>query len=325
MSVATIGQGAAEGVAADRPTFSVIVPSYARTEQAMACIGSLRAQRYPAERFEIVFVDDGSPETVTRTLRAAFADIGNLQYLQQSNAGPASARNAGAHRARGRFLVFLDDDCRAPPEWLEQADRACGEHPAAMVGGPIDNALTDQPCAQASQLLVDFLYRWFDPAHGRPRFFCSSNLIVPREDFFALGGFDVRFPLAAAEDRHFCLSWDHSGRPSVLAPRVRIDHHHSMTLSRYLRQHVNYGRGAYQLHRVQRADRQSAPRLESLRFYIGLIGFPWTRGGQRGRLRLSALLILAQVGNVWGYWRAARTARTGDGAGELPGRAGQRG
>jgi len=101
-----------------------------------------------------------------------------------------------------------------------------------MIGSPIDNALIDQPCAEASQLLVDFLYRWFDPARGRARFFCSSNLIVPRDAFAALGGFDARFPMAAAEDRYFCLRWSETRRPSVLAPAVSVTHHHAMSLSR---------------------------------------------------------------------------------------------
>jgi len=151
--------------------FSIIVATYARPDELRACLQSLQNLDPDGPSHETVVVDDGSPQPVdTQALP------GPLQLLRQPNAGAGAARNRGAQSACGRRLVFLDDDCRVPRDWLVNLDRACRAHPNAMIGGRTRNALEDNLYSAASQFLVDQLYSALNA--GRARFFTANNLCV---------------------------------------------------------------------------------------------------------------------------------------------------
>src|SRR5205085_2187047 len=99
------------------PFFSIIIPTYARLERLAICLGALARLEYPRDRFEVIVVDDGSdrsPESVISNFRDRF----NIILLKQSHAGPATARNAGARKAKGDLLAFTDDDCEPASDWL---------------------------------------------------------------------------------------------------------------------------------------------------------------------------------------------------------------
>jgi hypothetical protein len=80
-----------------------------------------------------------------------------------------------------------------------------------------------------------------------------------------------------------------------------VRHTHSLGLRTFVRQHLNYGRGAFHLH-VARDRRGVAPiRIESNGFYSRLIGHPLGKGGGGRAAALSALLFTSQVAYVCGY------------------------
>ncbi|MGL5923098.1 glycosyltransferase family A protein, partial [Chroococcidiopsis sp.] len=98
--------------------FSIIIPTYNRPERLLSCLKSIAQLNYPPDRFEVIVVDDGSEMPIEPVI-ASFRKQLNLTAIAQQNAGPANARNTGATRARGKFLVFTDDDCMPAPEWLK--------------------------------------------------------------------------------------------------------------------------------------------------------------------------------------------------------------
>ena len=106
-----------------RPEFpvSVIVPYYAQLEELGRTLAALEGQTWPRELFEVVVVDDGSPEPlaeVGRSLleRAPFA----VRAVRQEDLGfgLARARNRGARAATHEVLVFLDADLLPEADWL---------------------------------------------------------------------------------------------------------------------------------------------------------------------------------------------------------------
>lgn len=267
----------------------------------MRCLGALAELRTDGS-LEVIVVDDGSPTPLAPVV-ARFQDRLDTVLIRQDNAGPAAARNAGAAAARHPFLAFTDDDCQPAVGWLEHLGQTLAAHPDALVGGHTRNALRHNPFSEASQQLVAFLTDYY-AAPGRNAFFASNNIAVSAEDFAAFGGFDKAFPLAAGEDRDFCDRWSASGRPTVYVPAAVVEHTHRLTPASFIRQHVNYGRGAYRYHRV----RGSASIPEPLSFYGRLVSYPLQRRARRGRLGgipqaiLSvALLSAAQVANVAGF------------------------
>jgi len=93
-------------------------------------IESVLAQSYP--HFEIVVVDDGSPDDPIHVVKR----YPSVRYLRQNNAGVASARNTGIQTSTGEYLVFLDADDRLLPDHLQTNLTAFQEHPdAALVCG----------------------------------------------------------------------------------------------------------------------------------------------------------------------------------------------
>lgn len=283
------------------PTFSVIVPTRARLPQLERCLDALAAQDYPTEAFEVLVVNDGSPPLPPETLQRVAHRL-QLRSIDQPWGGPASARNTGIREARGRFLAFTDDDCAPAPDWLRALERALATAPTALVGGHVRSALDDDACATASQLLVDYLYEYYQGGRARgPRFFTSNNLCGAAEAVRALGGFAASFRLPAGEDRDFSDRWLASGAPLVYCPEAVVRHYHAMTLRAFTRQHLNYGRGAWTFHSARAQRRGGRRELEPLAFYVGLVTWPWRRLPPARALVSSLLLCWSQVVNATGY------------------------
>jgi glycosyltransferase involved in cell wall biosynthesis len=283
------------------PTFSVIVPTRARLAQLERCLEALAAQDYPTDRFEVLVVNDGSPPLPAEVLRRFEARL-RLRSIDQPWGGPASARNTGIREAGGRFLAFTDDDCAPAPDWLRALEQALATTPTALIGGHVRNALDDDACATASQLLVDYLYSYYEKGRARgPRFFTSNNLCGEAEAVRTLGGFATSFRLPAGEDRDFADRWLASAAPLVYHRDAVVDHYHAMSLRAFTRQHFNYGRGAWTFHSARARRNGGRRELEPLAFYVGLAAWPWRRLPPARALVASLLLCWSQVVNATGY------------------------
>src|ERR1700685_3760390 len=90
--------------------------TYKRAHLVGRVLEALFDQTLPADQYEVVLVNDGSPddtdvvvERVRPLARCAFT------YVTQPNGGLANARNAGIARAQGERILFIDDDVLATP------------------------------------------------------------------------------------------------------------------------------------------------------------------------------------------------------------------
>jgi len=249
-----------------RPTVSVVVPSCGR-ESLRACLLALSRQKHSG--FEVLVVDDGSPDPVTRESVTA-NDVFELRIIRQENAGPAAARNHGAREARGTILAFTDDDCLPLPEWLSTLCAELKQHPDALVGSLTFNGLPENSWSSASQLIIDLVYDHFNRDPTNAYFLASNNLACRRDLFLEIGGFDTDFPKAGAEDRDFCDRWRMTKRPIRLIREHLVEHRHTQTFRKFLDLHYRYGRGAY-LYQAKRKDRGSGTMTEDLGFHRSLL------------------------------------------------------
>ena len=292
------------------PFFSVVVPTYNRPDRLATCLQALAAQDYPRDRYEVVVVDDGSShpmDNVVAPYEHAPAQSGlQITLHRQANAGPAAARNAGADLAKGPLLAFTDDDCMPSPTWLSGFADRLKQKPEAMIGGRSLNALPNNLYSTASQALIDYLYAYYS-APNKAMFFASNNIAMTKENFVAVGGFDVSFPLAAAEDRDFCDRWQHKKLPMVYAPEVTLRHAHHLSLRSFWRQHFGYGRGAFCFHQVRARRQTERIQIEPLKFYSELLMYPLKRQDVRFPLFVSGLFFLSQVATTVGFFWERRT------------------
>jgi GT2 family glycosyltransferase len=282
------------------PFFSVVIPTYARSAQLAVCLDSLAGLDYPHTRFEVIVVDDGSPVPPEATV-AALRDRLELTLLVQPHAGPAAARNAGAARATGEFLGFIDDDCAAAPGWLSALALASVRQPDQAMGGRTVNALPGNRYATASQLLISYLYDYYSSGGGGVRFVASNNLAVPADRFRRLGGFDATYPQAGGEDRDFCDRWLSQGYQIAYVPEALVKHAHALSLRRFWHQHVTYGRGAFHYHQGRAHRGQGRVAVEPPSFYLNLLRYPYSQVRGRQAWSLASLLFMSQVANAAGY------------------------
>ena len=112
------------------PTVSVIVPAYQVAPYIATTLESVLAQT--RQDFEIVVVNDGSPDTAA--LRAALAPYrARIRYLEQPQGGPSRARNAGIAVATGTWLAFLDGDDAWAPSFLASQLELLARDPGAVL------------------------------------------------------------------------------------------------------------------------------------------------------------------------------------------------
>jgi len=293
----------------DLPFFSIIVPTYNRPRALSACLASLAVLDYPRDRLEVIVVDDGSactPEDIVRQC----SDRLCVRLETVEHAGPAAARNRGAELARGNYLAFTDDDCEMAPDWLLSMAEQFRQVPDCAAGGRTKNHL-DNVFTETSQLLIDFLFDYYNADPARARFFTSNNLALSGELFDLVGRFNTSFPRAAGEDRELCDRLLTDGHPVVHVPWAVVHHAHQLNLRSFLRQHFNYGRAAYHFRSLHMRRHRQGVRLEPCRFYFSLLGQAFR--GRRGRRAMGMvfMLWLTQVVNALGFFWAGAASLLG--------------
>ena len=92
--------------------FSIVIPVYKTKEYLDQCVESVVAQSY--ENFEIILVDDGSPDCCGQMCDAWAQKDARVKVIHQENGGLSAARNTGIRNASGDYVMFLDSD-----DWWE--------------------------------------------------------------------------------------------------------------------------------------------------------------------------------------------------------------
>ena len=113
------------------PFISVVVPTSGRADLLLDCLDTLRAQDYPAGRFEVIVVENGP-----RAGSLATPDW--VRHIVLSRPDRNGARNAGIRVAAGDPICLIDDDVLLPPHWLRAVADGSARHPGAgCLGGPV--------------------------------------------------------------------------------------------------------------------------------------------------------------------------------------------
>jgi GT2 family glycosyltransferase len=290
---------------------SIVIPTYARPERLRDCLAALARQTMPADTFEVVVVDDGSPQPVVPPADTAAAGP-TIRIIRQPNAGPSAARNRGVAEACGELIALTDDDCLPTPTWLESLVAAHRQSPDSLVGGITFNGLTDDVFSTTSQMIIDLVYEHFNADEAAAYFLTSNNMLCSHAAYSDLGGFDTSFARAGAEDRDFCDRWRASGRQLRLVPAATIEHRHAQTLRQFLGLHYRYGRGAYR-YQAKRRERGSGTMAQDMNFHGTLLRrLPRHLRKHRGlfrKVQIICAIVLWQVANAAGFFHEAAAQR----------------
>ncbi|MGQ0805179.1 MAG: glycosyltransferase [Actinomycetota bacterium] len=231
----------------DEPFVSVVVVNYQAPDDTARALEALADVDWPADRFEVVVVDNGSGDGSVEALSGRFPQARFVEL--DRNQGFAGGCNRGVEAARGDYVAFLNNDARPDPGWIRAAldvflhDRSIGCVASKILDW--DGSTVDFVDAGVSFYGHGFKLGAGEPAdhtHDTERdvvFASGAAMVVRTSVFREAGGFDERYFLLFED---VDLGW----RLWLLGYRVRyvpgslVYHRHHATLDRYGSWHEQY-------------------------------------------------------------------------------------
>jgi O-antigen biosynthesis protein len=209
---------------------SIVIPVIDKLQLTMTCLQSIVAHTVPGS-YEVIVVDNGSTEPT----QAALGAVDGLRLIRNdSNVGFVGACNQGGRAARGKYVLFLNNDTVALPGWLDALVGTLERDPrAAAVGAKL--IYPDGRLQEAGAII------WRDGSgwnYGRgadrdaPEYcyvrevdYCSGACLLVRRDVLEqLGGFDNRYAPAYYEDTDLCFRIRELGYRVLYQPRSEVIH-----------------------------------------------------------------------------------------------------
>jgi cellulose synthase/poly-beta-1,6-N-acetylglucosamine synthase-like glycosyltransferase len=220
-----------------RPFASIIVPAYNAQRTIGGCLEALLAQDYPADRLEILAVDNRSTDDTLEAMRRYPVRVLSEPRLQSSYA----ARNTGLASARGQVLLFTDADCLPDRAWARHLIAALEDDDAGGAAGRIE-------AAPASTLVERFQadLRVLDAVNAFTRpllpFAQTANAAYRRVVFERVGLFDPS--LVSGGDLDMSWRMQRAGWGLAYAPGAIVRHRHRTTFRGLVRLYAKNQHGA---------------------------------------------------------------------------------
>lgn len=224
------------------PTVSVIVPTRNRLDLLQVCLKGLLQTRYPGE-LDIIVIDNGSDDPATLDYLAAL-DEDFVRVIRDD--GPfnfAALNNRAVEYASGELLCFLNNDIEIrDPDWLTIMARQATREDVGAVGARLlypDGRIQHAGVVIGIGGAAAHAHRRLDPdekgyfhRHSLPQFVSAVTaacMVVSREKFDAVGGFDGARFAVSFNDVDLCLRLREKGLENLYEPRATLVHHESVS------------------------------------------------------------------------------------------------
>jgi glycosyltransferase involved in cell wall biosynthesis len=167
------------------PYFSIIIPTYNRASIIERAINAVLHQSF--EDFEIIVVDDGSTDQTSEIISSIKSP--KLTYLYQENKGVCAARNLGASKATGKYLLFYDSDDLLLPSALIDFKNANFDDAADLLFGDVEKKLLSK---QESTIIKSSNPYGNNKGTG---LYLAGSFCIAKSFFENVGGYDenIRF------------------------------------------------------------------------------------------------------------------------------------
>ena len=229
-----------EGKDGEEKTASIIIPVFNKVELTQQCLLNL-AQVTQGVTYEVIIVDNASTDETHQFLSSLEGDVQIIQ--NRENFGFAKGCNQGAQAAKGKYLVFLNNDTIPKPGWLDALIQEAETHvDVAVVGSKLlypDETIQHAGVVFSRDLFTPYhIYSRFpqnSPAVNRRRQFkavTAACMLVKRSFFEAVGGYDEGYR-NGFEDIDLCLKIGTQGGKVIYQPASVLYHLESQTEGRH--------------------------------------------------------------------------------------------
>ncbi len=219
------------------PEVSIVIPAYNNSKLTYNCLKSILLHTNGS--YEVILVDDNSHEKEAQEL---LNKIKNVRIIRnKENSGFIESCNIGAKASRGKYILFLNNDALVTENWLEPLLDVIKRDDVGAVGAKL--VYPDGKLQEAGAIIWKDASGWnygrFDDPN-KPEYnfvrevdYCSgATLMVKREVWEKIGGFDSRFKPAYYEDTDLCFSVRKMGYKVVYQPKSVIIHFEGATSGR---------------------------------------------------------------------------------------------
>ena len=253
----------------DEKEVTIIIPVYNQCEHTFRCLESvLKNSTVP---YEVIVVDNASDETTAQMLDAM---QGIRVISNKENQGFVTACNQGAEAGEGENYLFLNNDTEVTQGWLEAMLRPLEAKKAGIVGAKL--VYPDGRLQESGNIIWQDGTGWNygrDDEPDLPQYsylrevdYCSGACLLVKKDLWKeLGGFDRRYIPAYYEDTDLCFAARQKGYKVIYQPEARVIHWEGVSAGKdidkgYKRyQQVNLGKFSEKWQEVLSRDHFKGP------------------------------------------------------------------
>jgi FkbM family methyltransferase len=217
-----------------QPIVSIVIPARNGFILTLECLAAI-VEHSIGEKYEVILVDDGSTDRIPE-----LAKVKGITYLRNAeNKGFVATCNRGARKARGQYVVFLNNDTQPAEGWLGNLVETFRiKKDVGAVGPKIlfpDGRLQEAGNSIYPNMSVCMVGLNDDPTRARYNYlrqveYCSGAcLMVGREHFLCMGGFAADLAPGYYEDVELQLRLRKEGLNIYYNPNSTVVHHLSAT------------------------------------------------------------------------------------------------
>ena len=218
-------------------SISVVICTYNRADYIQEAMESLYNQSLSKDAFEVIIVNNNSSDSTEIVCTNFIANHLDAQFsfINEPQQGASFARNTGAKISKSPLLCFMDDDAVAEKNYLQRIIHFFESNPLAggLGGRIIPRYLPAEPTWMSyfvSSLVGNFDYAKEVTKFSPNKYPLESNMIVRKEDFLAVNGFNTALPgvignfRIGGEGKEFFLKLKTQGKSIYYDPSIIVEH-----------------------------------------------------------------------------------------------------
>ena len=217
------------------PLVSIIMLTWNALEYTKKCVKSIEENTHVP--YEIIFVDNGSKDGTKKYLKSRVKVNPNYKLINNSkNMGFAAGNNQGVKKARGEYVLILNNDVLVGEGWLDSMLQSLQKDEKIGIVGPITNSISGLQMVQnipyEGDNFAEFAGKVRKVNSGKltpRRRLAGFAMLLKKSLYQEIGGFDESFAAGNFEDDDLCLRVKEKGYALMVDESTFIHHYGSQT------------------------------------------------------------------------------------------------